>query len=418
MKNILFYVEPVCFRNDPKLLSVWVSWVAQFVRMENAAGGGRFNFAIATSPWLCDFFRGTGPETATLQIEVSPRGVLEPFGGDRFRYLRDLYAPASTPPVNQALVDVFAEIRDSFNPDLILSYAQNRYIEAAFHDKRHVFSEMAPLPRITGQSAFFFDPSGHQTANLLRTGASRLRNVVLPQADADEVLALWQHNVRDRCIEAARTRGLDQWLASVREEGRPVALLAFQPPDWLTYEGAYETIPLDALLMRWLSDLPPEWLAIPTYHPLWRLPPEMEAAIAREFPNFRPIPKDLSDGASEPLLPFVEAVLTISSSVGMTGLLDGKCVLTYGRSMLDGLSARSPDQLSTTPSLTPMQRAAVMAFLSNGYCHEVHECLDRHGYMGDLWSQIINSADPISDHFDFSRWSPRAFEKLLGSVVS
>ncbi|GBO81709.1 hypothetical protein AA0242T_2411 [Acetobacter aceti NRIC 0242] len=418
MKNILLYVEPACFRNDPQMLSVWVSWVAQFVRMENAAGGGRFNFAIATSPWLCDFFRGTGPETATLQIEVSPRRVLEAFEGDRYRYVRDLYAPASTPPVNQALVDVFEEIRESFNPDLILSYAQNRYIETVFHDKRHVFSEMAPLPRITGQSAFFFDPSGHQTANLLRKEASRLQNIILPKADADEVLALWQHNVRDRCVEAAKTRGLDQWLAGIREEGRPVALLAFQPPDWLTYEGAYETIPLDALLMRWLSDLPSEWLAVATYHPLWRLPPEMEAAIAREFPNFRPIPEDLSVGVSEPLLPFVEAVLTISSSVGMMGLLDGKCVLTYGRSMLDGLSARSPDELSTTPSLTSMQRAAVMAFLSNGYCHDVHDCLDRHGYMGDLWSRIINSKDPGSDYFDFSRWSPKIFGKLLGAVAT
>ncbi|BCI65485.1 hypothetical protein AAJCM20276_01090 [Acetobacter aceti] len=395
------------------MLSVWISWIAQFIKMENAAASDRFNFAIATSPWLCDCFQSIAPEIETSRIEISPRRILEPFGADRYRYVKDLYAPSSSPPVNQALVDIFEEIRDGFKPDLILSYTQNRYIEAAFRDKRHLFSEMAPLPRITGRSAFFFDPSGHQTASLLHEGASRLQNLVLSKSDADEVLALWQHAVHDRCIEAAEARGLTQWLDSVREDGRPIALLALQPPDWPTYEGAFETIPPDALVMRWLSDLPPHWLAIPTYHPLWRMPPKMENAIAREFPNFRPIPEDLSAGASEPLLPFVDAVLTISSSVGMIGLLDGKCVLTYGRSMLDALTARSPDELSVAPSLAPMQRAAVMAFLSNGYCHDVHDCLDRHGYMGDMWSQIITSTDPARDRFDFSEWSPRAFEKLL-----
>jgi len=206
------------------------------------------------------------------------------------------------------------------------------------------------------------------------------------------------------------------WLDGLRH-GRRVALFALQPCDWLTFEGVYAVTALDNLVMQWLADLPEEWIAVPTYHSVLgaQLSPATERSLSEEFPALKVLPPDLATGLSEILLPHVDAVVTISSSVGMSALLHGKVVVSPARSALASLGGRQVAAISRTPALADTERAGLLAFLSNRYCHPLTDCTEIPGYVTEIARRIVTASDPIGDYFDLRDWSPARLKPLLAS---
>ena len=95
-----------------------------------------------------------------------------------------------------------------------------------------------------------------------------------------------------------------------------MVLLALQPPDWLTYEGAWRSLSVSGLMMHWLDNLPANTVGCVSYHPLHQFSLDFEQLLEREHDNVLFLPQAWRQGRSEYLLPLVDATVTISSSLG------------------------------------------------------------------------------------------------------
>lgn len=396
--KILFYVEPVTFRFDPFALQQWLWWISDMVRAQRVDSHGP-TFALMSSPWLCRAFEAEVGGDVDL-IAVRPADVLAPFDMDRVSYWKDLARPADAPPGNLPLQQALAAAVDVHRPDVAISFSQNRYLQSLRSRTNVFFTELQPLPRTGGAAGFFLDNNGHQTESLLVTEAARIRALSLPETVSARATSWWSANFRDAVDRHPDSAQIGDWITSAAED-RPVVMLALQPPDWLTLEGLSTATALDGVLMRWLSGLPPDWRAIATYHPVFRLSRAVEETIAEQFPNLLLLPEAWTQGKSELALDAVDAVATVSSAIGFTALLAGKPVVTLGSSNLSGFASPTLADLGAVTSLSAAERVNLLAFLINAYCHDSRDILAGPGYLTRVLSEIIGGG--TERYFDFSR---------------
>jgi hypothetical protein len=370
--RIAFYVEPVVFRQNPLFLQPWVEWVSTIAR----ANAESASVALVSSPWLCNLLSDRRVERRLLV----PAEVLRPFSMDRIAYGEDLAAPLDAPVVNGPLRAALLRAIDEWKPDAIVSFTQNRYLSDGSLGVPTFFTELQPLPRIGGRSGFFLDWQGAGSHSILATDAPRILAAEPGPVAIAAAMAAWDAYLNDRLSRDHEAMDMRGWLRA-RTRGERIAMIALQPPDWLTMEPVSGRTPLDGVLMDWLDRLPEGWRAIVTYHPSYALPQEAEDAIAAQMPKLLQLPPSWRQGRSELLLRAVDAVVTVSSTLGFTSLVAGIPTFALGRSALMGIASTNIGALGQGRPLSVHQRQRLLAFLLEHYCHPAERFLHEPGYL-------------------------------------
>jgi hypothetical protein len=406
--NVTFYIEPVIFRENPFLLKPWIEWISRIIIQQNSIG---INFSFVSNIFLCeDLKRNLNGTPCSLKI-INQRDILRQFSYNRLQYAKDLFCESITEGKNHKLSEEIVDFLEFFSTDIVISFTQNIYIEEHSKNIKSLFMELGPLPRSNGTLSFFFDSMGHQSNSILNNFARNIKSLPLTFENQRDVLEIWSNYINDVRVSHEVSEKIRIWIDDIRGDKRIVAF-ALQPPDWLTYEGAWQPFPLDTLLMNWLEELPEDWLAIPLYHPAYELPEDVEASIKKDFPQVRFAPRSLSKGFGEFFLPYIDAVATISSSLGLQAALMGLRLVSYGNSNLRSLGAPSLSQLADIQAFSQQEIASLLAFLSNKYCHKLTDCLNKQNYFYDRILDM-DLKDIKNSYLNLSDWSPNNLSYLL-----
>ncbi len=361
--RLVLFVEPVVFRDDPLFLAPHLDWCEQFVQ---ALPGSEP--VLVSGPALVAAWRARRPGREDgLDVEIDGYELLAYHGRRRVDYLRALYGGGDA---QHPLARALGALRERQAPGLAVLCSQNAIATAALAGMPQLHIEQAPLPRVGHPARLALDPCGHQT----RAAPQRLREAILSApcdtATRDRLLGL-RNRIR---LQAAQARLQDRAavdaLQSLRraEPGRPIALLALQPRDWVTHEGALGARwSTDELLLHWADQLPPGWLGVPTSHPDAPVPQALLQALARHHPQLRSLPDGLGLGTTEALLTRADALVTVSSSSAATALLFGVRCAVVGASPWTGWVATAPWQLAAQRPLDDAQAVALLRFLTHRY---------------------------------------------------
>jgi hypothetical protein len=405
--RILFFLEPVVFRSDPLFLKPHLWWFREL--MKGAAGPGN-EFALATSQSLCDAWTvNEGSATAPMRcFPLDGSEAVAPFDSSVQRYSAALYGDGLG---GNPLLASLGDIDRRFMPDLVVLSSQNAYAARAFVHRRCLYIEQAPLPRVGQPHRLALDPFGHQVGSTLERYGAEIRSLPLLSNEREGLLARI-HSLREH---AAGYRPADvNAVAALRTlaQGQRVALLALQPRDWVTFEGALKAAPKEEELLRhWSQHLPHGWIGVPTYHPHARLSVAIEQRLLEESPLLRFLPGDLAQGTTEALLTFADAVVTVSSSTAMTALLFGRRAVVSGRGPVEQWCARSVSQLDEVPPLLPDEIASTLKFLTHRYTF-LPEVLSK-GAFGDVVQAYLKARKPEDQLFDMSTFSLDSVDSLL-----
>lgn len=406
--RVLFFLEPVIFRNSPSLISAHFLWVEYFRR---ACAKEGWQFALTANESTCKQWGELNP-TATSAVTlypVNPFETLTAFNHERRSYAKAAYSESVG---KNPLFERLTEIRDAYAPTLIVMSSQNSFAQHAFARIPILSIEQAPLPRLGHPMRTAFDPSGHQTKSLLETRADQISSLPLTPEMRRQARNLLSAIRQTALIADARGVQVVAALEEFRGEG-PVALLVTQPTDAVTYEGAYQPIELENLLYAWAQALPAGWIGVPTYHGGQRLSEEMETALAAATPRLRFLPQSLSLGLSEPMLLNADGMITISSTSAMTGLLFQKRVIVTGRSPYNTWCLSDPAKIAEAPVLTDDQVASVLCFLTNRLTLS-HEVLDKTiDPLIELMNAVATSDDPVNWLTDISDWTSEKAAQLF-----
>jgi hypothetical protein len=406
--RVLFYLEPALFRDDPLTLLPWAGWVARIAK----ANAGRLDVSCAGNRLLMAELRSFSPVARYVLTQFE---VLEDADFDRVRYARDLFREEESEPENGRLLSALRRLAEAARPDVVVSFSQNRYLRRAFQTPV-LFSEMGPLPRSCCRPSLFFDVVGHQVPSSLSYAGGRALHQVLDDERAASLTSLLEPVTSTLRTDGA-SESVRAFLAE-RADGHKLALLATQPRDWLTYEGAGPAIAPADLLLLWAARLPPAWVGIVSYHPAQRLPVGAERLLAEEQDNLLFLPHEEASGRSEFVIPHVDGIVTISSTVALQGALLGTRLVSSPNSAWSAMSVHSPSMLEAAVPLTVAQRASLLHFLTNRYCHPMRRVLDEERYFSRLLEAFAERGFDASLYFDPATWSLETARELLSPESS
>ncbi|MGF6470500.1 hypothetical protein [Paraburkholderia youngii] len=409
--RVLFFLEPVIFHLTPDFLSCHFMW-ADIARRAVIERGGVF--AMAANAEVCQRWQALQDEEdeERMVFPLDSFKVLSAFGYRRADYSTALYGSGAGA---NYLSEELREIRQRFRPDLVIATSQSSFVQHVFAGIPMLNIEQAPMPRLGQPFRTAFDPGGHQTKSILETHAQRIKSLPLSDGDRSHLRALL-----DSTYHGAVK--IHPHLASAESElrrlcgGAKIAILATQPPDWITYEGAGTGAEVENMLYAWAERLPNGWVGVPTYHPVHRLSAEMEVALARSCPKLRFLPPAFTQGLTEPLLTHADGLVTLSSSSAMSALLLGKHVVVTGKSPYNTWCLSDPQDIARSPTLSPDEAMSTLAFLCHRYSH-LHETLVAEpGRLLPLIDAVTSSANPAEWFMDMSDWSVERAYSLFASI--
>lgn len=386
--------------------------------MVQAHRDAEIQWAVASSGTLVALARAQVPDLLTYAIPSW--AILKTAGYRRHLYAASLFEHSAA---NQAmagegplagLASELEVINRAFEPDLVIATSQSVMLPLIFSRARCLWMEQAPFPRRKAQGRVYFDPCGHQICSVLEQATEQIRSLNVNPSCQASALELWQSMLDPVGEDQAAAHHVRE-AARKRVGNQRVALLVLQPPDWLSWEGCLGgPTPPESVLAQWASELPEGWVGIPLYHPDARIPTALEGSLAAEYPQLAPLPAELSGNVAEWLLPLADAVVTVSSSVAAQALISGKQVVVSRRSPLRHLAATSLEALRTpSPSLTPQERPALLAFLSHRYTLTLAEIADPSGPFPGHLRSLLQSPDPVEWLLDHSDWPPARLARLV-----
>lgn len=406
--NVLFFIEPVVFRQAPSYLSAHFIWAKEFYLAVTRMSG---SFALLSNSTICEQWMQNNSETKNFKCyQQDGFTLLEEFNFSRAHYFYDLYGTGS---ISNSFSKKCIEIKSKFRPDLVVMTSQNAFVTKVFSDVAILNVEQSPLPRSGRQFCSMIDPVGHQNNSMFKRYVRQIQSLPLTVEQTHDIESLIDKvkdrasNISDHAIQAVLA------LKNIQIHGR-VALFATQPPDWTTYEGSlHRTIALENLLCEWADQLPAGWIGVPTYHIDYQLNAATEVALQQSRTNLRFLPRELSCNTTEALLTVANAMVTISSSVAMSGLLFGKKVIVTGMSPLSSWCLNNPKYLPEALPLNNVQIASTLVFLTNRYTlmhqdiQEKPECLEK------IIQLMASAKQPADYFFDMSEWTVDQAYRML-----
>lgn len=365
--KIAFYLEPVIFRGTPAFLTPHVHW---FLAILDALAISRDDsVTLMTNRALADVFgqRFAGKFDAALDIvPLDPGLALDASGGSVRHYARDLYDRPDA-PVKNAYLD--RAIRDGLaraGADIVICSSENRYLlrhRSALSPQ--FFIEQSPLPSGM-RGGLYFDPFGHQAHSVLR---QHWRDILTASYRRDELeKGAGVIEELERRKEAARSVSGPHRAAGFADPARDTVMVALQPDDWLSWEGALRTCdrPLD-LLLRVARSLPGHTI-LPTFHKDMQPTGAALRGLRALSPNIAGLGQEECTDSSEDLLPLLDNVYTVSSSVGITALLYGCTLVSDADSYLSSAAVTTEQFLAGhRPRLLHDERVRLAAFLKARY---------------------------------------------------
>jgi len=358
--RVLFFLEPVVY-NEPGFLSCHLFWAEMFARAVESCGG---HFALAAnaeviSSWKTQYSHFG--ETRTFSLDS--KSPLAPFCGDRRKYSISLYA---NPTFDNPLIKQLEVLRKDYDPSLVVYTSQNSYAAAAFDGIPCLNIERSPLPRLGHPDRTMFDPLGHQVGSILERHAEEIRRLSLSQSQKQTCVTILQELKSKMRSFLPEGDAILSYFNDLRSSHK-IALLVTQPPEWVTYEGAFDSTPLYELIANWAENLSAGWVGIPTYHAGYRLEKAQESLIAQNFPNIRLLPLEWAQAKTEALLPYVDGIVTLSSTTAMSAVLLQKKVAVTGLSPFQSWATREANDLESAPVLTNCEVASTLAFLTSEF---------------------------------------------------
>lgn len=409
--NLLAYIEPVVFRENPRFLEAHIRWIARAF-----AGAPDARLALATSADLHELFAEIAPHIRLERFVIDSWRVLAPFAYRRDAYAAALYEVPTgvTKSGLSFLITQLEEIASRFQPNLVLCTSQNSAVQEVFGGggTGTVFFEQAPVPRQRKRGSMFLDPAGHQSGSLLNTHAAAIL-AARPPAEPDAILDAWEEATRPSDYGVARKRELSAHLRAIAR-GRRIAAFAMQPADWISYEGAYELISPEGLVARWADALPAGWVGVPFFHPTSRFSQSLEHSLASSCQNLGFVREDLAHNALDMAAGLVDALVTISSTTAVTAGIYGARVVVVGKSAFSGIfPARDVSAIDDVEPLRREHRAALLAFLTNRYCHEGAALFAQENDFVNRARAAATHGHDIGFFLDFRDWTADRVSQIL-----
>ena len=365
--RILIYVEPLPEKR-PLWKEGWLNAVGRFVTALRADDPSEDEICIVTSDALARRAADRFPDCRTVAI---PAGELIPALGPSANVIsQHWYEKTASANMRAAMRQILMGKISSFAADVCITFSPAPFLKDCFPDAAVLHFEYGMMSRAPFPETAYLDPFGMYRDSALGRFPEAIQAY---QPTAREVEALQAVRTAAGARILGEANPLRAVVAPRLADKRAALLVALQFSDFYAYDS-HATITQQTELLRHVLDRTPLDIAvIASEHP------ENRVFDRATFEHFRTRHKNLIwepefrsvYAAGQYLVDFADAIVTVSSSVGLHSLLWRKRLIVLGSSHLD-IAADAHDLSALDSVIASPRRASrenTAAWLVNHYYH-------------------------------------------------
>lgn len=325
--RVLFYYDPVPYRGDPLWRSDHVRADARALQgLRNGARGRRAECLLL----MPERYRPALPLDVTAS-EVRLLEHHELLGGLAEPHLdlnRVLHRGELTREANGALAECVRDKLGGFVPDVIHTWTPVSFLRETFPDALVLHKERGMFQRAPFPATFYLDPGGVYDRSVIEALLPQILSRPAPEDALAGLAELRRHFcglIRERSPFASE-------IARLRERFEAVVLLPLQYGGYYTFDGFFAGRTQSDLITHVLEQLPRDVALLITRHLPNEPNNESLRSLYASYDNFVFLPQtEHFANASDLLLPFVDAVASVTSSLALKALFFGKPTYHVGR---------------------------------------------------------------------------------------
>ena len=388
--KILFYIEPLPELGRPAWKKPWLYFVRDFI----AAYANKEEFVFH-----CMLGKALEADAKALlpNCEISVIDFIDlvpALANSSLDVASKWYQGAYQQSDIDLMASLFpAKLHDE-KPNMCISLSPAPFLKKIFPSTKVFYRELGMLSRFPFPSTSYFDPFGMFSDSSLIKYADEIR-AYEPTAEEIQFISKLKAGYQRCLLQDNPLEFLRERLSGFSK----AVLLPLQFSNFYAYDCNAEIVDQYEFLERTLASLPKDYALLVSEHPQHKVLDEesLEYLIDRYDNLIWDQRFHQYTSLSQLLMPYVDAVITVSSSVGMQSLLWGKTVIVVGHSHLDlvadGFGLQSIISTVTTNS---QNKNHILAWLLTRYYLPEHHMLG----LG-LIEQYIDNHNVLADFSDF-----------------
>ncbi len=334
--RILFYIEPLVERENPVWKKVWLAHFAKQISTALVSEGlDEKDLAFVVPSALVATAQSVLPNiviSSIDQTELIPR-----FGSSALAVASKWYLKEASLSALSDMANLVSDRLGNFTPTLCLTFSPAPFLKHAWPNAHVLHMEYGLVSRLPFPETLYFDPRGMFSESILAVYKDDLESWN-PPSESRALLA----DLRGR-FAASKSLDANPVASIVSQAIEPfdsAVLLALQFSNFYAYDANATFTDQYDLLVHSLASLPSNVALIVCEHPEYPvLRPETVEYLRERYPNFiwHPLFRQVY-GVSHYLMPFIQGVITVSSSVGLQALLWKKNLAVVGRGHLSAIA--------------------------------------------------------------------------------
>lgn len=335
--NILFYIEPWIEKARPEWKDVWIEAVLLPLYQAVQAFAEQHCFFLlgdAQRVMAERYLQRPGTQTGII-TQPELRAIFPDYLSASLAWQRGAAPPAAM----AAMRNLLAGKLQGFVPDIIISFMMPvPFLRAVFPQALILHQEVGGFSRAPYPAAWHLDPCGMFADSFVSRFAPQLAAPPLT-AEQQEFLTGFRQTFCDELLLAKNPYTRHMLIGN--KPLKHLLLLPLQISDYIAFEGCCGYRSQWDMLTHVLDNVRPDIGVVVTEHSDWgrMLTPAANTYLRRTYPNYIYAERfEDVEYPSQYLLPHVDAVATVSSSVGIQGLLWRKPVCALGNSHINAMA--------------------------------------------------------------------------------
>ena len=329
--NILLYLEPLITQDRPTLYVDWLPLWAQMVGAIDKNPGLIFSIKLITSQSVADFTSHFKIPKKVDIISIPPEKLVTQFDYSSMNASLAWYKDTYTNEQLEYTSQLFADILQGWKPDIIISSSHVPFLKHCFPDAAVLHFEVGMTSRPPFPLSFYLDPMGLYRNSILAKKCDEINSEPL-----DKSGKMFLEKYRNFFLPLISSKNpFSKFIESYKGKFDYLIMLPLQT-EGFWFNGNCNVHSQFQFVHKLLSKIPANIGILVTTHPgnPW-ITPAIENYFRSSFPNFLFSP-DLQkvSSASQYLMDSVDAVLSVSSMVGLQALIWKKRLFGIGETQL------------------------------------------------------------------------------------
>jgi len=319
--NILFYVEPLIEQDKPYWKSGWAD-VFSFNIVKTLEKTNKYNFLLITNEAIAQLIKIPIPIITLTQYEL-----LKPFKTTNYLDVSKAWHCGEYNDQHiQEYSKLFKKKLADFVPDIIITFSPAPFLKDIFKSALLLHKEYGIFSRIPYPETWFLDPVGMHSNVFLNKYSSEISSVKL-SARQEILLNSFKKKCSNIVVEKNPFAGI---FSKLKAKFTYLVLLPLQVSRYYSFDDLVKFKSQYEYCVYILDNIPKHIGVVVNTHPEYPvLTNEAIRFLKFKYENF--IYEDSFNSfyaSGQLILPFVDAVVTVSSSVGLQTLIFDKKLIT------------------------------------------------------------------------------------------